>query len=233
MSTAPEEKSYYEVIYNTCYGGYGFSDEFAEELFRRYPPHTETGSKLFEKVNNAYTKFCMPGATPDPEWQGSYYLIDEKREPIPGLEDYYYLYTTNFFKGTTYSEKPRKSGYITRDYKTYYFLTTREHDWRVSPEVIALAKERDLFSKVSKTGKKDRRVTELDLAKVPHGYEYRIREYDGMESVSIVPPTSDILTNLLAYIDNRDDSALHPMAKRLINKEITVREFLYPKIADE
>lgn len=220
---------YYEVIYNTCYGGYSFSDEFAEELFRRYPPHTEVGAKLFKPVSH-YERFCLFGEEPKEEWKGSYQQIEEKRELVPGTEDYYYLFTTSYHNGKTFSfgKQSKKSGYITRDYKTFYFLSTHEHQWRDKPEVIALGRELDLFGKKG-TGRM--KCTELAVAKVPVGYGYSIKEYDGMESVSIKPYINEVLTELLAYIDTRDEASLGVMSKKLVKKESTVYDFLYPKVS--
>jgi hypothetical protein len=31
----------YEVMYNTCYGGFTIPDEVEARVFKEYPPHTE------------------------------------------------------------------------------------------------------------------------------------------------------------------------------------------------
>jgi hypothetical protein len=221
-------EGFYEVMFNTCYGGYSLPVSFVEEVFKLYPPETEVGKKLFPPVSE-YEHFLIKGETPDPEWNGSYHEIHPETKDL--AHGYKYISIINYFKNTTYKEKPKLTQYITKDYKTYYFLTNYCHKFRDCPEVIALGKQHNLFSKKGKKDEKGkRRITDLRLAKVPIGYGYSIREYDGMESVSIKPDVSGVLTELLAYIDSRDEGSLGIMSKMLVKKEKTVRDFLYPKV---
>jgi len=211
--------THYEVMYNTCYGGYGFSDDFCEELFRRYPPHTEIGAKLFRPSRD---RFCFPGEEPNPEWSGTYVQIHPQRDPITGTDGYCYLYTSSHFRGKR-SNEPRRSDYIARDNKHVYFLSIHETDWRDSPEVIALGKEWGLF------GKRGAHGTNLALARIPVGYGFSIHEYDGMERVAVECDVVQIITELLSYIDTRSEDSLGPMSKRLVHKEVGVRECIYPR----
>ncbi len=73
------------------------------------------------------------------------------------------------------------------------------------------------------------RHTEMRIAKVPNGYDFRIREYDGMETVSITCPTEAIIADLLRQIRVGSEGEVHPLTKRLLDG-VPLRDILYPKV---
>jgi len=203
-------ENYFEVIYNNCYGGFTFSDEFIDAIFEKYPPDSEVGSRLFR--NEKYSVFINKDETPNPELD-HYYIIDSKR---PYYHGYSKLNIISYFKdGKFNSDKVKKSDYVTKDDKTYYYTHSYLEGWRAVPEVIALGKEKEIFDK--KTG-----FSLLRLARVPNGYSYHINEYDGQESVSHYINFRPVMKELLDYIDTKDESKLGEIAKKLVKKELTI-----------
>jgi hypothetical protein len=71
------------------------------------------------------------------------------------------------------------------------------------------------------------------VATIPEGYHYDINEYDGMESLKIIPPTKTVMAELIAiaqkYAAGMDNVELHPMTRDLIAGKLTMSEFLHPK----
>ena len=128
------------------------------------------------------------------------------------------------FKNPTFEPEAKKTNYITKDDKTYYYLGDSEYTWRDSPEVIAMAKECGILKK--KIG-----YSKLHVAKVPIGFEYHIREYDGMESVEVIIPYQKTIQELLDYIKNQDKSKLSQLTQKLLSEELTVHS-LYNKMSD-
>ena len=208
---------YYEVLYNTCYGGFSFPDDFTEKVFEKYPPETEVGSKLFKE--DPHVKIIRPDQElDDPSWM-SYYIIEGKE---PFKHGYSFMILKQVFKDSKYKFEAKKTHYITKDDKTYYFLSSNEYNWRDSPEVIALARESNILK--TKIG-----YSKLAVAKVPIGFTYHIREYDGMESVNIVIPYKQTIQELLNYIKNQDKSKLSALTQKLLSEELTIQN-LYKDI---
>jgi hypothetical protein len=208
---------YYEVLYNRCYGGFSFPDDFVEKVFEKYPPETEVGSKLFEK---AHCNIFRHDDEIDPSLV-THYIIEGKE---PFKNGYSFMILKTIFKDHKFEPEAGKTKYITKDDKTYYYLDNNEHTWREVPEVIAMAKECDILKK--KIG-----YSKLHVAKVPIGYKYHIREYDGMESVDIIIPYKNTIQELLDYIKNQDKTKLSSLTQKLLSEELTIHT-LYNKIRD-
>lgn len=70
------------------------------------------------------------------------------------------------------------------------------HDERIDPDIIALFEEKgsDWSSGA---------YSKLDMDEIPDDVEFRIREYDGMESVSWSIPKDEIIKDLMDVIKGR------------------------------
>lgn len=143
MSTATASDDCYEVIYNADYGGFRFPDEFVHAVFKHYPPDSEIGKLLWKPI---YERIIREGEMPDPSWKYSYTLIVGER---PFYNGYKRLFTKNVSKNKyDFYEVPKFVtiyGYITKDYKDFYYLDHYENTWRESTAVIELGKAYGLF----------------------------------------------------------------------------------------
>ena len=205
---------YYEVLYNTCYGGFGFPDDFVDDVFERYPPHSEIGKELFKPCN--YSTFYQEHETPNPEHE-SYYIIHKTR---PYKHDYVALDIKPYYKKpNNYNIEVDESNYVTRDFKNYYYVECNRWSWRKNPHIIQLALEKDIIGK--KIG-----YSKLAIAKVPKFCNFDIDDYDGMESIDVNIPYTSMLTNLLEYIWTQDESKLDDLSKALVKKVFTLPELM-------
>jgi hypothetical protein len=128
-----------------------------------------------------------------------------------------------FFEGEqTYDT----DSYIT-DKTNYYHLSCSQsrRAWRTTPEIVQMAKQEGLVGK-------SYGATCLAVAKVPVGYEYSIREYDGMESISAKCPIDEILAEMVKLIQSGKQDAEHPLTRKLL-ENVPIRTVLYPKIKYE
>ncbi len=73
------------------------------------------------------------------------------------------------------------------------------------------------------------RHTEMRIAKVPADYDFRISEYDGMETVRVSCPTEVILNDLVRIIRENNRENIHILTQRLLEGR-SVREILYPTV---
>ncbi len=153
---------FYEVVYYTAYGGFGYPKELYDTLDKLYPPESEFGKKIRE---------------------GNYFDFREDDK--------------------------------------------KDNPWRTSPEIIQILRENNWI-----TNKKYR--TQWAIAKIPIEYKYRITEYDGEETVHIVCPTSEIITDLLNIIENKKPTIqLNKLTQELLSKHKTIEEVLNPTVKDE
>lgn len=126
------------------------------------------------------------------------------------IGDYYFVITKK-----TVRSVPEKSNYIfNKSNNKFYYLTDYPSKWRDIPEVISICEEMGVIGKDS----------DLAIKEVPKGYTYRIREYDGLESVELIFPTKLVISELLSYAEDKDKSKLSEMTLRLVNKELNVNE---------
>lgn len=208
------DDSYYEVLYNTCYGGFGFPEEFTLKMFELYPPHTDVGKKLFKDCSS-YTTFYQKNDTLDNN-KGGYHIITKT---TPMQNEYHRLWTIVVWPNSPGSgpSKEDETNFVTRDFKSYYYITDSE-SWRKIPEVIELAKQESLIG--NKIG-----YSKLKIARVPTCCRFTIREYDGMEGVDIEIPYMKIIDELLNYVKTQDATKLGEIPLYLIEKNMTIHEF--------
>lgn len=64
------------VLYNDCYGGFGFSQDFLIELFEQFPPHTIEGKKLFKESNCDKLSFDIANPI---LFFGDYYFLNYRK----------------------------------------------------------------------------------------------------------------------------------------------------------
>jgi hypothetical protein len=212
----------YEVIYNKCYGGFNFPLDFVHKVFERYPPDsTELGASLFrpERCAIFVEQSSGPGLASDGQPANFYYEV-VKKEPF--LCGYMRCFTTQYSKGkdgtykTTSRAFDKSSNYVTKDNINYYFISGSvqwEYVWRESPEVIAMAKEFDLFKKESS----------LAIDTVPVGYDYHINEYDGLETVVPLFPHRKVIGELIECIKTGKQDGLGVMSKKLVSGEMDIK----------
>lgn len=200
---------YYEVMYNSTYGGFRFPNSFVKKVFEKYPPDSEIGSKLFDKVSE-YEHFISKDEIPNAEWN-SYHLVEGR---VPFIHGYNFLILKTVFKPAPNDQPARKSNYLTKNDKDYYFLTEYMREWRDSPEVIELAREYDLFNKCEN----------LKITKVPKYFTYHVHEYDGMENIITEFPYRNIIQELLNHIDGKEIGELSELTKRLLDKKMSVAD---------
>jgi len=199
----------YQVLYNTCYGGFTIPYDVIHRVFEEYPPHTERGSKLFEPEK--YARFIEKDDKA-PEDKNHFYRII-KREPFKGEYDRLVL-NEKMYSGD-------RSCYVQhRSTKAIYLFGTTctvENKWRSDPFVIQCMKDMDYIDK--KFG-----FSKVDIAEVPDCCSFSISEYDGMESVHIVFPYRRTVAELLQYIDDHDETKLSEVTRKLISKEMKLTD---------
>ena len=216
----------YEVLYNSCYGGFSFPEEFIKEAFRRFPPESEEGKQLWKPTGDYFIQADDP--VPVGKW---IHRIVNTEDFCHGYKWIYYERINDKGKPEEYqSHISKPSNYCTKDFKTYYFVhRSYSHAWRTLPVIIAMAREFNLLHT-------KHRHTEMRIAKVPADYDFRIREYDGMETVCITCPTEAILADLvrMVRVGNSGDAPAepHPLTKRLLDGA-PLRDILYPKVEFE
>lgn len=208
----------YEVLYNSCYGGFSFPESFIMEAFRRFPPESEEGKQLWKPTHDYFIQTDDPIPT------------DKWTQRIVNTEDFCHGYKWLYYeridngepeKYQRYLDKP--SMYCTKDFKSYYFVHRGCSDaWRALPVIIAMAKEHGLIHN-------KHNHTDLRIAKVPVDYDFRISEYDGMENVRVSCPTEAILTDLVRVINTGNREGAHILTQRLLEGR-PVRDILYPKV---
>ena len=124
-----------KVLYNTCYGGFNFSERFVDEFNKRHP------------------------------------------------------------------DRPKK--------------LESWHDERTDPDVIALFEEK---GSAWSSGV----CSNLDMEEIPDDVEFRIREYDGMESVSWTIPKDEIIQDLMDIIKGRKkDTDVSKFTQMMLQKDLT------------
>ena len=199
----------YQVLYNTCYGGFTIPYDVIHRVFEEYPPHTERGQKLFETAK--YTRFIEKDDEAPTDKRHFYTII--RREPFKGDYDKLIL-DEKMYSGD-------RSFYVQhRTTKTIYFFgtsSTIEYEWRSDSYVIQCMKEMDYIGK--KFG-----FSNIDIADVPDCCTFSIRDYDGMESVHIVFPYRRTVAELLQYIEDRDETKLSEVTRKLISKEMKLSD---------
>ena len=200
----------YQVMYNTCYGGFTIPDEVQDRVFKEFPPHTEIGSKLFE--TNKYNIYIEKDEEP-PADKHSFYRILER---IPFQEDYDRLDVDkkNYNKSSEYfyvQHRPTKNIYY------HGMCSYTEYNWRESPQVIAIMKEMGYIG--TNFG-----FSHIKIAEVPDCCTFSIHDYDGKESVHIVFPYKRTVQELLNFIEDRDESKLSSVTIKLIKKEMKLSD---------
>ena len=200
----------YEVLYNTCYGGFTIPEEVQARVFKEFPPHTETGSKLFD--TNKYSRFIEKD-DPVPTDKNNFYKILER---VPFQEDYDRLLLEN----KNYNFESKYFYVQHRPTKKIYdhgMCSYTEYNWRESPHVIAIMKEMGYIG--TKFG-----FSKIEIAEVPDCCTFSIHDYDGMESVDIVFPYRRTVQELLNFIEDRDESKLSSVTLKLMKKEMKLSD---------
>jgi hypothetical protein len=197
----------YEVMYNTCYGGFTIPNEVEARVFKEFPPHTEIGSKLFD--TNKYSRFIEKD-DPVPTDKNHFYKILER---VPFQEDYDQLVVDNrnLSKYFYVQHRPTKNIYY------HGMCSYTEYNWRESPHVIAIMKEMGYIG--TKFG-----FSKIEIAEVPDCCTFSIHDYDGMESVDIVFPYRRTVQELLNFIEDRDESKLSSVTLKLMKKEMKLSD---------
>lgn len=193
-----------KVLANNCYGGFCFSEQFVEEVFKKFPPHTELGIRLFEPIN--YLKYVIDKNKKYIERKTFYDVgLFEVIEETDFIESYKYVKYIHKWEKGEYEQT-----YILHvpSQKLYKHNSTCHKSWRAEQEIVSFAQEYGLAKASGEHAK-------LYVRKVPDGYDYRIQEYDGMESVIISIPFDRIIQDLLDKINGKD-SNIHPLTKKLI-----------------
>lgn len=206
-----------EVLINACYGGFAIPEEVTKAIFELHPPHTEEGTKFFER--SEYSNKLSE--VEDPERKD--YIFVERYEVYYG--DYKliqgYIYHPNG-KFACRNSVTRGDGIVWNINSPNYRF---QDIWRTHPDVIRLCREGGWIGE--KFG-----YTKLRVAHYPKGYGFDIDDYDGMESIIIEPPIEKVLQDLLDMIKgpSQDKKAPNPFTEKLLKGEITVSQFLRPEM---
>lgn len=89
------------------------------------------------------------------------------------------------------------------------------HDERIDPDVIALYEEKGSDWSSGACSK-------LDMDEIPDDVEFRIREYDGMESVSWSIPKDEIIKDLMDILKGRKkDTEVSKFTQMMLQKDLT------------
>ena len=200
----------YEVLYNTCYGGFNIPDEVVHRVFKEHPPHTEIGSELFEAEK--YSLFLEKDDPPPSEKRHFYRIMN--REPFEGDYDKLITEQKTYTKDSCYIQN--------RTTKNIYFvggvLSAKEYTWRKHPFVIQCMREMGFIGE--KFG-----FSKIKIATVPDCCSFGIRDYDGKESVHINFPYRKTVEELLQFIDDRDETKLSEVSRKLVSKEMKLSDF--------
>lgn len=209
----------YDVIYNTCYGGFSYPYEFVEKVFKMWPPHTPQGQWLFRACSKFESETKIePGTEPNLEWS-SYNEIVGREEYIEGFER---LHTVYYVRQKDNAETPwKKVGIKAKLYiqhtesKKLYFLSEHVYGdaWRALPELVELVKSEGLIQTCFNHAK-------LAIAEVPNDYTFDIQEYDGKESVIPLFPYHEVIRELVQYAKDHDESKLSPLALKAVRGEL-------------
>jgi hypothetical protein len=192
------------VLASGSHGGFSFSEEFVEEVFKKFPPHTELGTILFKPVIHlnyvidGYKKYIESKTVYD----GGFHEVVEEIDFIDSYKDVKYMIKSKYgdYIYNIVVHTPSKKLYSRED--TYL------DSWRSKQEIVYFAQEFGLKKACGKHSK-------LYVTKVPDGYDYTIQEYDGIESVIISIPYDRIIQDLLDKINGKDNN-IHPLTKKLI-----------------
>lgn len=191
---------FYEVLYEDNYGaGLIFPNEVVLEAFKRFPPESEVGKDLWCK---AFECILQEGEEV-PEDRRFYQRIIETKEFCNG---YMWLRLQNFDKQKESDITPSStfSKYVTKDFKSYYFIRCNRYAWRANKEIISLVKEMEV---------------DIPIYQVPKDYPYYIEEYDGQETVIVDFPSKQVIEDLMGIISKKEGGEVHPLTQRLLNGE--------------
>lgn len=200
----------YQVMYNTCYGGFTIPNEVEERVFKEYPPHTEIGLKLFE--TNKYNRYIEKD-DPVPTDKHSFYRINS-RMPFHDEYDRLDLDNGNYNFLSKYFYVQHRS---TKNIYFHGMCSYTEDNWRSSPQVIAIMKEMGYIG--TKFG-----YSHIEIADVPDCCTFSIHDYDGKESVNIVFPYRRTVEELLSFIEDHDESKLSSVTLKLIKKDMKLSD---------
>lgn len=176
-----------KVIVNTCYGGFGFSNEFMAELFRRYP-----GDRSFWG---------------EPEEEEEYISHPNYAAYIkPFCPGYSQFDTTICFR----EDATRKWFRLTAHGRTPAGVRLR-----TDPRVIALFEEWE-----SEGLRVSGICASLRVQELPEHWEFRIDEYDGVETLVEEFPWKNVVNDLLK------GERTHPVTQTLLDKKFTVEEYI-------
>jgi hypothetical protein len=197
-----------EILLNDCYGGFDIPKEVIDKIFELYPPHKESG--FYDQVD-----YPIIQNEEDSHFMDKTCLLVEEYDKYK--LDYKYIQGKimyNFAEQYSTSDK-----YITRGDNKVWFINTYNKLWRTHKDVIRLCKE------LGYIGKKWE-YTKLYIGSIPYGYNYKIREYDGLEGLELLPPTASVLTDMIRIINTSNRDNLNPFTEKLIKGEISVKSFL-------
>jgi hypothetical protein len=89
------------------------------------------------------------------------------------------------------------------------------NDERTDPDVIALFEEKG-------SAWSSGAYSNLDIEEIPDDVEFRIREYDGMESVSWTIPKDEIIQDLMDIIKGRKkETEVSKFTQMMLQKDLT------------
>lgn len=213
----------YEVLYNACYGGFFFPQSFLDAVFEAFPPESPLGAKLWQVGN---TNILSEDETPDPTW--IYY--NKIVGTVPFAHGYERLMLRMFTRESDGTFTPgdiqtKPSQYVRKSVTgVIYFMATYYYDrtWRTSPEIIAMAREHDLIS-ANHDDSLFHGGTELQVATIPVGYDYEIRDYNGKENIRKKVPYRQIICELIELYKTRDESALSPLTRALLDGSLSAK----------
>jgi hypothetical protein len=194
---------FYEVLYEDNYGaGLRFPSEVVLEAFKRFPPESEVGKDLWDKTIDC----ILQEGEEVPENRRYYQRIVETKEFCNG---YVWLRLQNFDKQKESDITPSStfSKYVTKDFKSYYFIRCNRYAWRANKEIISLVKEMEV---------------DIPIYQVPKDYPYYIEEYDGMETVVVDFPSRQVIEDLMGIISKKEGGEVHPLTQRLLDGESLV-----------
>lgn len=118
-----EMLSYTYVLYNSCFGGFSFNQNFLLELFKRFPPHTPEGQDFFpdtEQTKSGRFEKCKT----EPFFGDYHFLIEE--------DSYVYKYSDNYEPNYIINLKTDK----------IYFINTHMEKHRANKNLIQFLFER-------------------------------------------------------------------------------------------
>jgi len=223
------------VIYNDYYGGFNFNYDFILSLFKRYPPDTPEGAKLFKIYYDEPTEIKTTSYFYD-----DYILLYQNEDIASYIKN---IKTNKIYIIVTYMQEHRANPDIINflferidemtdekfNYAYSMFIQKYKHLDISKTYTKQNWKECELLMRFLLTYDISGPLSELAIIDIKPGYKWHISDYDGIESV-IISYDYDILIKELVHELQlnkiKPSSNCSETVAKIIRGEITLDDIL-------